>query len=147
MQVCGRQTVEGATLSRAGVLTKCLPAGAATAAFACGWRTLCALALHTYFFAPPPPSPIPARLHSKTGPVGFWYRILPVAYSIFSALLGTQSVLFSKSMSVILRVTISGDNQVRGGLGGGGQAGRCRGSIGSMGCAAVASWATGRGWG
>ena len=38
--------------------------------------------------------------------------ILPVSYSIFSALLGTQSVLFSKSLSVLLRTTVSGDSQV-----------------------------------
>jgi len=43
----------------------------------------------------------------------FWAGVLPIAYSIFSALLGTQSVLFSKSMSVILRKTFSGDNQLR----------------------------------
>lgn len=38
--------------------------------------------------------------------------MLPVSYSIFSALLGTQSVLFSKSLSVLLRVTFQGDIQV-----------------------------------
>jgi hypothetical protein len=41
-----------------------------------------------------------------------WAQIVPVAYSIFSALLGTQSVLFSKSLSVLLRTTFSGDSQV-----------------------------------
>lgn len=52
------------------------------------------------------------RMVSKNGPRGFWYAILPVAYSVFSALIGTQSVLFSKSMSVILRLTFTGDNQL-----------------------------------
>mmetsp|Transcript_29842 Transcript_29842/g.65998 ORF Transcript_29842/g.65998 Transcript_29842/m.65998 type:complete len:724 (-) Transcript_29842:358-2529(-) len=42
----------------------------------------------------------------------FFVQLLPVAYSIFSALLGTQSVLFSKSLSVLLRETISGTNQL-----------------------------------
>lgn len=41
-----------------------------------------------------------------------WGQILPVAYSIFSALLGTQSVLFSKCLSVLLRETIAGNNQL-----------------------------------
>ncbi|GFR43906.1 hypothetical protein Agub_g5040, partial [Astrephomene gubernaculifera] len=52
------------------------------------------------------------KVVNKTGPRGFWYAILPVAYSVFSALIGTQSVLFSKSMSVILRLTFSGENQL-----------------------------------
>ncbi|GAX78098.1 hypothetical protein CEUSTIGMA_g5540.t1 [Chlamydomonas eustigma] len=38
-------------------------------------------------------------------------QIMPVAYSVFAALLGTQSVLFSKSLSVLLRMTVQGDNQ------------------------------------
>jgi hypothetical protein len=32
-------------------------------------------------------------------------QILPVTYCIFSALIGTQSVLFSKSLSVLFRAT------------------------------------------
>ncbi|KXZ52720.1 hypothetical protein GPECTOR_8g114 [Gonium pectorale] len=52
------------------------------------------------------------KMVNKNGQRGFWYAILPVAYSVFSALIGTQSVLFSKSMSVILRLTFSGDNQL-----------------------------------
>ncbi|GLI58597.1 hypothetical protein VaNZ11_000325 [Volvox africanus] len=52
------------------------------------------------------------KVVSKTGPRGIWYALLPVAYSVFSALIGTQSVLFSKSMSVILRLTFTGDNQL-----------------------------------
>lgn len=38
---------------------------------------------------------------------------MPVAYSLFSALIGTQSVIFAKSLSVLLRMTIAGDSQVR----------------------------------
>eukprot|EP00798_Chlamydomonas_sp_ICE-L_P030364 gene30364-35369_t len=42
-----------------------------------------------------------------------WMQILPVAYSIFSAIVGTQSVLFSKSLSVLLRSTLGeGENQL-----------------------------------
>ncbi|GLC43081.1 hypothetical protein PLESTB_000865100 [Pleodorina starrii] len=52
------------------------------------------------------------KMVNKNGPKGIWYALLPVAYSVFSALIGTQSVLFSKSMSVILRLTFTGDNQL-----------------------------------
>jgi hypothetical protein len=41
-----------------------------------------------------------------------------VLYSVFSALIGTQSVLFSKTLAVLLRSTFSGDNQVGRGEGG-----------------------------
>jgi hypothetical protein len=36
-----------------------------------------------------------------------------VLYSTFSALIGTQSVLFSKTLAVLVRATANGDNQVR----------------------------------
>jgi hypothetical protein len=36
-----------------------------------------------------------------------------VLYSTFSALIGTQSVLFSKTLAVLVRATAGGDNQVR----------------------------------
>ncbi|PNH01815.1 NIPA-like protein 2 [Tetrabaena socialis] len=52
------------------------------------------------------------KMVSKLGPRGIWYAILPVSYAVYSALIGTQSVLFSKSMSVILRLTFTGDNQL-----------------------------------
>eukprot|EP00890_Picochlorum_soloecismus_P005143 jgi/Picsp_1/562/NSC_00559-R1_protein len=42
---------------------------------------------------------------------GAWYRWLPICYATFSALIGTQSVLFGKSMSLLLRTTLSGDSQ------------------------------------
>ncbi|KAG2424486.1 hypothetical protein HXX76_014538 [Chlamydomonas incerta] len=56
-------------------------------------------------------------LHSKNvcrkrGQRGLWYFLMLVSYSIFSAMLGSQSVLFGKSISVILRTTFSGDNQL-----------------------------------
>jgi hypothetical protein len=41
-----------------------------------------------------------------------WNAALPVLYSVFSGLIGTQSVLFSKTLAVLLRSTLSGDNQV-----------------------------------
>lgn len=41
-----------------------------------------------------------------------WGAALPVLYSTFSALVGTQSVLFSKTLAVLLRATFDGDNQV-----------------------------------
>lgn len=45
-----------------------------------------------------------------------WTAVLPILYSIFSALIGTQSVLFSKTLAVLLRSTATGDNQVMNGL-------------------------------
>lgn len=39
--------------------------------------------------------------------------MLPLLYCLFSAIIGTQSVLFSKTLAVLLRATASGDNQVR----------------------------------
>jgi hypothetical protein len=41
-----------------------------------------------------------------------WGVALPLLYSTFSALVGTQSVLFSKTLAVLLRATFGGDNQV-----------------------------------
>lgn len=48
------------------------------------------------------------------GPQGTprWNAALPILYSVFSALLGTQSVLFSKTLAVLMRSTFTGDNQV-----------------------------------
>ena len=44
-----------------------------------------------------------------------WVILLPVFYCIFSALLGTQSVVFSKSLSVLLRMTFSVSGRGRNG--------------------------------
>lgn len=58
-----------------------------------------------------------------------WIAALPVLYSTFSALVGTQSVLFSKTLAVLLRATFGGDNQARRGrglgMGPGGCCARC----------------------
>lgn len=37
-----------------------------------------------------------------------WVNIMPVVYSLFSSLLGSQTILFAKSISVLLRETFSG---------------------------------------
>ncbi len=60
-----------------------------------------------------PLRPSSSACRQKGREKSLWVAILPVSYSIFSALLGTQSVLFSKSLSVLLRSTFSGDSQVR----------------------------------
>lgn len=41
-----------------------------------------------------------------------WAASLPILYCLFSAIIGTQSVLFSKTLAVLLRATASGDNQL-----------------------------------
>lgn len=55
-----------------------------------------------------------------------WAAVLPLLYCLFSAILGTQSVLFSKTLAVLLRATASGDNQVR-------AAGACRQLVAALG--------------
>ena len=42
---------------------------------------------------------------------GPWARWLPILYALFSALPGTLSVLYGKSMSLLLRTTLAGDPQ------------------------------------
>ncbi|KAK9824316.1 hypothetical protein WJX72_009403 [[Myrmecia] bisecta] len=42
----------------------------------------------------------------------YWMRLLPVSYALFSGMLGTQSVLFSKTLSTLIRTSIKGDSQV-----------------------------------
>jgi hypothetical protein len=51
---------------------------------------------------------------SARGPraAAVWTAVLPLLYCLFSAIIGTQSVLFSKTLAVLLRSTASGDNQV-----------------------------------
>lgn len=41
-----------------------------------------------------------------------WARWLPVCYALFAGLPGTQSVLFGKSISMLLRTTFAGDSQL-----------------------------------
>jgi hypothetical protein len=43
---------------------------------------------------------------------GWWVRMLPISYALFSGMLGTQSVLFCKMLSMLLRTTIQGDSQL-----------------------------------
>lgn len=58
-----------------------------------------------------------------------WARWLPISYALFAGLLGTQSVLYGKTMSMLLRTTFSGDSQfVRRGLGAWGSR-RCTGWV------------------
>ena len=41
-----------------------------------------------------------------------WHRSLPISYAAFSGLLGTQSVLFCKALSTLLRTTLHGKSQL-----------------------------------
>jgi glucan phosphoethanolaminetransferase (alkaline phosphatase superfamily) len=41
-----------------------------------------------------------------------WMKALPISYSLFSGMIGTQSVLFSKALSTLLRTTIDGHSQL-----------------------------------
>ena len=50
---------------------------------------------------------MPARKNPKS----LWGPIQPVTYCIYAGLIGTQSVLFSKCLSTLLRETFNGDNQ------------------------------------
>ncbi|GAB4817643.1 hypothetical protein N2152v2_004689 [Parachlorella kessleri] len=43
---------------------------------------------------------------------GPWARWLPICYALFSGLLGTQSVLYGKTLSMLLRTTVNGDSQL-----------------------------------
>uniref|UniRef100_A0A383W012 Magnesium transporter n=1 Tax=Tetradesmus obliquus TaxID=3088 RepID=A0A383W012_TETOB len=54
------------------------------------------------------------RQVSAKGPraAALWGAVLPLLYCLFSAIIGTQSVLFSKTLAVLLRATASGDNQL-----------------------------------
>lgn len=38
---------------------------------------------------------------------------MPVLFSVFSALVCTQSLIFNKAVMVLWRMTLAGDNQVR----------------------------------
>ena len=38
--------------------------------------------------------------------------LVPLSYAVFSASLGTQSIIFSKSVSLLLRAQLSGDNML-----------------------------------
>lgn len=42
----------------------------------------------------------------------FWRTMVPFAYSVVSAAIGTHSVLFAKSLSILMRLTVRGDSQL-----------------------------------
>ena len=52
------------------------------------------------------------RQEGREGLSGRWMRALPVSYALFAGLLGTQSVVFCKSLSTLLRTTLAGDSQL-----------------------------------
>lgn len=54
---------------------------------------------------------VPSHADRTPEEMGKWYRWLPIAYMLYAATIGTQSVLYGKSMSLLLRTTISGDSQ------------------------------------
>lgn len=49
--------------------------------------------------------------NAKSGHNTFFRRVLPFSYAMLSAIIGSQSVLFSKCLSTLLRKTISGESQ------------------------------------
>lgn len=54
---------------------------------------------------------VPHSMDKSPREMGVWYRWLPIFYTLSSAVIGTQSVLYGKSMSLLLRTSLSGDNQ------------------------------------
>lgn len=72
--------------------------------------------------------PLPCRAHAHpckgntiaatcrhAGPGGLshrWTKVLPISYALYSGMLGTQSVLFSKTLSTLLRTTLDGNSQL-----------------------------------
>ncbi len=52
------------------------------------------------------------RLEGLGGMSHRWMKALPITYSLFSGMIGTQSVLFSKALSTLLRTTLDGDSQL-----------------------------------
>lgn len=54
-------------------------------------------------------------VHRENGLAGMSNRlmkVLPISYALYSGMIGTQSVLFSKALSTLLRTTIDGDSQL-----------------------------------
>lgn len=52
------------------------------------------------------------KFGKRIQPSAKWDRWLPILYALFSAVVGTQSVLYGKSMSLLFRTTFSGDSQL-----------------------------------
>ncbi|GLJ46134.1 hypothetical protein SUGI_0971880 [Cryptomeria japonica] len=44
----------------------------------------------------------------------YWHQLLPLTYAVVSGAIGSHSVLFAKSLSSLLRLTINGDSQLHG---------------------------------
>lgn len=44
----------------------------------------------------------------------YWHTLLPFSYAMVSGIIGSHSVLFAKSLSVLLRQTINGENELDG---------------------------------
>lgn len=41
-----------------------------------------------------------------------WQRWMPFLFSMYAALLGTQSVIYGKTLAILLRTTLTGDSQI-----------------------------------
>ena len=60
----------------------------------------------------PPTHPAPSCSGITCQLHGPWAWTLPICYSLFSCLLGTLSVLYGKTVAMLLRTTLSGDGQM-----------------------------------
>lgn len=78
-------------------------------AYLCAAAVLCIVSYLMYQFGK---RKVPHHTEKSPQEMGVWYRWLPIFYTLFSAAIGTQSVLYGKSMSLLMRTTLSGDNQV-----------------------------------
>lgn len=78
-------------------------------AYLCAAGVLCVISYGIYQIGK---RKVPHIAEKSAEEMGMWYRWLPILYMLFSASIGTQSVLYGKSMSLLLRTTLSGDNQV-----------------------------------
>ncbi len=77
-------------------------------AYLCAAGALCIASYLMYQFGK---RRVPGGMDKSPKEIGVWYRWLPIFYTLFSAVIGTQSVLYGKSMSLLLRTSLSGDNQ------------------------------------
>jgi hypothetical protein len=64
--------------------------------------------MHTFVLSPP----CCHRSFRDDSGTELWARSLPVCYALFSSIIGTQSVLFGKSVSMLLRTTLNGTSQL-----------------------------------
>ncbi|KAJ7545952.1 hypothetical protein O6H91_08G017800 [Diphasiastrum complanatum] len=53
-------------------------------------------------------------MHGEDGAGYSWQILLPFCYAIVSGAVGTHSVLFAKSLSLLLRLTLNGESQIEG---------------------------------